>query len=38
MFTKGKFSSRKSTQKYKNANNIIPSKVWDFLLDIVHIV
>ena len=34
IFTKGKFSSPKNPQKYKNANNIVPCKIWGFLLDI----
>ena len=37
MFPKGKFSSQKNPQKYKNSNNIIPCKILDFLLDIVEI-
>ena len=37
MFTKGKLSSQKNPQTYKNPNNIIPCKVWYFLLDIVDI-
>ena len=28
MFPKGKFSSQKNPQKYKNSNNIIPCKVF----------
>ena len=30
MFTKDRFSSQGNPQKYKNPNNIIPYKVWDF--------
>ena len=37
MFTKGNFSTQKSPQEYKSPNNIIPFKVWDFLLDIVDV-
>ena len=31
---KGRFSSQKYPQKYKNPNKIITCKVWDFMLDI----
>ena len=37
MFTKGRFSSQKNPQRYKNLINIIPCKVENFLLDIVEI-